>query len=441
MNSIVLEADLTWTGDEFTPRVQVAVDGDGRIEAVGALGRAPTHRLNRTALLPGFVNAHSHAFQRGLRGHGERFPAGTGSFWTWRQAMYGLVGSLDRPILRALSVQAFREMRDAGITTVGEFHYVHHDREEDFAFDEVVLAAAAEVGIRIVLLECFYATGAVGQPLQGAQRRFATASLEEFFRRLDRLNGALDPATQSLGAVAHSIRAATPAQIRAVYDESVRRGLPFHMHVEEQRREIEECRAVYGRTPMAVILDALDGRGDFTAVHCTHTTVEDMEAFLAGGGRVCLCPLTEGNLGDGIPALSPPHVTGGRLCLGSDSNARLAMLEDMRWLEYGQRLKGEIRGALADRDGNVGGTLLAAATTGGARALALDAGRIGPGAWGDFVVVDLDTPPLAGVSPARLLDGLIFGAGNEVIAGTFVGGHWRARGRGRLDGGRAGPHL
>ena len=239
MTDIVIEPDLTWTGEAFTPRVQIAVSGDGRIEAVGDLRRAPTHRLNRTALLPGFVNAHSHAFQRGLRGHGERFPAGTGSFWTWRQAMYGLVVSLDRPVLRALSVQAFREMRDAGITTVGEFHYVHHEREEDFAFDEVVLEAAAEVGIRLVFLECFYATGAVGQPLQGAQRRFATPSLDDFFGRLDRLSLALDPATQSLGAVAHSIRAATPAQIRAVYDEAVRRGLPFHVHVEEQRREIE----------------------------------------------------------------------------------------------------------------------------------------------------------------------------------------------------------
>ena len=441
MTGIVVEPDLTWTGEGFAPRVQIAVSGDGRIEAVGDLGRAPTHRLNRTALLPGFVNAHSHAFQRGLRGHGERFPAGTGSFWTWRQAMYGLVGSLDHAVLRALSVQAFREMRDAGITTVGEFHYVHHEREEDFAFDEVMLEAAAEVGIRIVLLECFYATGAVGQPLQGAQRRFATPSLDDFFGRLDRLSAALDPATQSLGAVAHSIRAATPSQIRAVYDEAVRRGLPFHMHVEEQRREIEECRAAYGRTPMAVILDALDGRGDFTAVHCTHTTAEDMEAFLATGGRVCLCPLTEGNLGDGIPSLSLPHATGGRLCLGSDSNARLAMLEDMRWLEYGQRLKGEIRGALADHDGDVAGVLLAAATTGGARALGIDAGRIRQGAWGDFVVVDLETPSLVGVAPARLLDALIFGAGNEVIAGTFVGGHWRARRRGRLDGGRAGTHL
>ena len=258
--------------------------------------------------------------------------------------------------------------------------------------------------------------------------------------RLDVLADHLDSTTQSLGCVAHSIRAATPAQIRAVYDESVRRALPFHIHVEEQRKEIEECRHAYGRAPMAVILDAL-GRGDFTAIHCTHTADRDMEAFLAAGGRVCLCPLTEGNLGDGIPALSLPHATGGRLCLGSDSNARLSMLEDMRWLEYGQRLKGEMRGALADRDGSVAQSLLEAATIGGSRALGLEVGRIAPGAWGDFAVVNLESPSLLGVAPARLLDALIFGAGNEVIAGTFVGGRWRESGRGSLDGGRAGQHL
>lgn len=425
--TIVIEAEQTWTGGAFAPGLQVAIGADGRIEAVGALGRVVTHRLTRSALLPGFVDSHSHAFQRGLRGQGERFPAGAGSFWTWREAMYGLVSSLDRESLHALSLQAFLEMRDAGITAVGEFHYVHHEHDEDYAFDEVVLRAAADAGIRIVFLQTFYATGAVGRPLEGAQRRFATPSLDEFFARLDVLAGRLDPATQTLGAVVHSIRAAGPDQIRAVYNEAARRRLPFHVHVEEQQKEIDECRAAYGRTPMAVIMDCLGGRGDFTAVHCTHTAPEDMGRFLAAGGRVCLCPLTEGNLGDGIPKLSLPHSTGGRLCIGSDSNARLAMLEDMRWLEYGQRLTGEMRGALCDAGGSVARTLLAAATTGGADALGIDAGRIAPGAWGDLVALNLDAPALAGVPPDRLLDGLIFGAGNEVIAGTFVGGCWRNR--------------
>ena len=377
------------------------------------------------ALLPGFVNTHSHAFQRGLRGYGELFPAGAGSFWTWREAMYALVASLDKASTYRLSLQAFLEMRDAGITSVGEFHYVHHERGEDYALDEVVLRAAADAGIRIVLLQTFYATGAVGRPLEGAQRRFATPSLDEFFTRVDALAGLLDPSTQSLGVVAHSIRAAHPDQIRAVYDEAGRRGVPFHIHVEEQRREIDECRTAYGRSPMAVILDALDGRGDFTAVHCTHTEPEDMARFLGAGGRVCLCPLTEGNLGDGIPPLPLP--VGGRMCIGSDSNARLGMLEDMRWMEYGQRLRGEMRGALPDSGGSVAKTLLAAATTGGATRSGSTPAGSRRGAWANFAAIDLDAPALTGVPAERLLDGLIFGAGNSVIAGTFVGGRWRGR--------------
>jgi formimidoylglutamate deiminase len=422
--SRVLEADLTWTGTRFEPGVQVAVGEDGRIEAAGKLGRSGAERLGGIALLPGFVDAHSHAFQRGLRGHGERFPAGAGSFWTWREAMYALVDSLDRASLRRLSAKAFGEMRDAGITTVGEFHYVHHERDGDFALDESVLQAAADVGIRIVLLYSYYATGAPGQPLRGPQRRFATPSIDGFWRQVDRLVPLLDPATQTLGVAPHSIRAASPDQIAVLHGEAVRRRLPVHLHVEEQRREIDESIAAYGRTPMAAILDAVQG-GAFTAVHCTHTTDPDMERFLAADGIACLCPLTEGNLGDGMPRLARAHSVGGRLALGTDSNNRLAMLEEMRWLEYGQRLRDELRGSLPDASGNVAPILLDAATNGGARALDVPAGRIASRCWADLVAVDLGAPPLAEVSAEHLLEALVFGAGNEVIAGTFVGGRWR----------------
>jgi formimidoylglutamate deiminase len=427
MTGTVIEAELTWSGARFEPGLQIAIGGDGRIKGVGASGSAEATRLPGIALLPGFVDTHSHAFQRGLRGHGEGFPAGAGSFWTWREAMYALVGSLDRASLRALSTRAFAEMRDAGITTVGEFHYVHHEREGDFALDEAVLEAAADVGIRIVLLYCYYATGAPGRPLEGSQRRFATPSVDGFWRQVDRLAGALDPATQTLGVAPHSIRAARPREIGEIHREAARRGLPFHMHVEEQRREIDESLAAYGAAPMAVILEALDG-GALTAVHCTHTAPADMERFLVAGGIACLCPLTEGNLGDGLPRLGPVHAAGGRLAIGTDSNLRLAMVEEMRWLEYGQRLRGELRGALPDSAGNVAPTLLGAATAGGARALGVTAGRIEPGCWADFAAVRLDASVLAGVPPERLLEAIVFGAGNEAIAGTYVGGKWRATG-------------
>ncbi|MFL5515524.1 MAG: amidohydrolase family protein, partial [Gemmatimonadales bacterium] len=179
MTEEVIEADLTWLDSGFRAGVRVRVDASGRIASAGEGGPPPTRRIRNAALLPGFVNTHSHAFQRALRGSGELFPAGSGSFWTWREAMYGLVERLDRDSLARICRQAFAEMRDAGTTAVGEFHYLHHDRPGDFAFDEVVLAAAADVGIRIVLLQTYYATGGIGRPLTGGQRRFSTQSVEE----------------------------------------------------------------------------------------------------------------------------------------------------------------------------------------------------------------------------------------------------------------------
>jgi formimidoylglutamate deiminase len=339
--------------------------------------------------------------------------------------MYALVESLDHAALRRISAQAFAEMRDAGITTVGEFHYVHHEREGDFALDEAIVEAAADAGVRLVLLYSFYATGAPGRPLAGGQRRFSTPTVDEFWRQLDWLATRLDPASQTLGVAPHSIRAASPSQIRQIHQEAARRGLPVHLHVEEQRREIEESLAAYGRTPMAAILDAVED-APFTAIHCTHTAEPDMDRFLAAGGTVCLCPLTEGNLGDGIPSLTQPHAMGGRLAIGTDSNNRLAMLEEMRWLEYGQRLHGELRGALPDARGDVAPTLLAAATAGGADALGVPAGRIAAGQWADFVAIDLGAPSLVEVPAQQLLPAVVFGAGNEAVAGTYVGGRWRA---------------
>jgi formimidoylglutamate deiminase len=430
-----LEAELVWTGTEFEEGIRISLTADGRIAAVGPVDQStpasaalPIERLPGIALLPGFVDAHSHAFQRGLRGRGESFPAGAGSFWTWREAMYALVDSLDPTTLRRLSARAFNEMRDAGITTVGEFHYVHHHREGDFALDEAIVAAAADAGIRMVLLYSFYATGAPGRPLAGGQRRFATPSVGQFWRQLDLVAQHLDPTVHTVGVAPHSIRAAGPDEIGEIYREGRRRAMPVHLHVEEQRREIEESLAAYGRTPMAVVLDAT-GDAPFTAVHCTHTSPEDMKRFLAAGGTVCLCPLTEGNLGDGIPRLAQAHEVGHRLALGTDSNNRLAMLEEMRWLEYGQRLAGELRGGLPDPRGDVAPILLATATSGGADALGVPAGRFAPGLWADAVAIELTAPTLAEVPRQELLPALVFGAGNEVIAGTYVGGRWRPSSR------------
>jgi formiminoglutamate deiminase len=421
----VIEADLTWTGTTFESGIQIRIGMDGRIVEVGKLGAASADRLRDRALLPGFISSHSHAFQRGLRGRGETFPAGTGSFWTWREAMYALVSRLGPEEFQSLCLQTFREMRTAGLTTVGEFHYFHHGPGgDDWSFDELVLRAAAEAGIRIVFIQSYYRTGAVGKPLQGGQLRFHTPSPAEYWEQVDRLAPLLDPRRQTLAASVHSLRAASLEDLREVYDEARRRDLPFHIHVEEQRKEIEETLSVYGKRPMALLLDTLGTATDVTAVHCTHTDADDMQRFVAGGGTVCFCPLTEGNLGDGVAAVPHLRDLNGPICLGSDSNARISTLEEMRWLEYVQRLACERRGVLRNSDGSLARVLLEAATAGGARALGLDAGRIAPGAWADFAAVDLTARTLAGWEPDTLLDSLIFGAAEEAIAGTCVGGEW-----------------
>jgi len=422
----MIEADLTWTGARFETGIQIAVGEDGRIAEVGPLGRSADLRLHGRALLPGFVSAHSHAFQRGLRGRGETFPAGAGNFWTWREAMYDLVQRLDADELRALSLQTFREMRATGITTVGEFHYVHHRDPDavDFAFDDVVLAAAREAGIRIAFIQSYYKTGAVGQPLEGGQRRFGCPSPEVYWEQMERLAARLNPRRETLAASVHSLRAAKVEDLAAIYDEARRRDLPFHIHVEEQRREIDEVIAYYGQRPMALLLETLGTATDITAVHCTHTDPEEMDRYLSMGGTVCLCPLTEGNLGDGIANVTKARPRSGAFCLGSDSNARISPIEEMRWMEYAQRLSTESRGVVRDRAGNVAPLLLQAATAGGAKALSVDAGRIETGLWADFAAIALDSPLIAGWTPETLLESVIFGATEEVVAATCVGGEW-----------------
>ena len=431
----VLAAELTWNGEAFLPGMAVWIDAEGRIDRLVRVdeqqlsgdrqGPASVLRLPGVALLPGFVDAHSHAFQRALRGQGERFATGSGSFWTWREAMYALVDSLTPERLFDLSLDAFREMRRAGITCVGEFHYVHHSASGgDFVGDEAVLAAGREAGIRLVLLQTYYRTGGIGGPLQGAQRRFETRSLGEYWDQMDHLAGCVHGPTQSLGVVAHSIRAVPLPELRGLLAESRRQELPFHLHCEEQRQEIAECRAAYGKRPLELLLEQPGGLEGVTAVHLTHSRPDQLRRFVAAGGRACVCPLTEANLGDGIPGLAAVPEAHGSLCLGTDSNTRISMMEEMRWLEYGQRLRTESRGVLTDADGGMGRRLLDAATRGGAASLGQVAGRIVPGAWADLAALDLGAPTLAPGLQELGLAGFLFGSGEDVIVNSCVGGEW-----------------
>ena len=420
----MIQPELTWTGKRFEPDIQIVITADGMLGAVGSTSGSPpdevTHWPGR-AVLPGMVNAHSHAFQRGLRGRGEQFPQGTGSFWSWRETMYELVTAMDEAAMYDVSRRAFAEMLSAGITTVGEFHYLHHDdSNQGYALDASVLRAAADVGIRIVLLQVFYRTGGFGRPLKGGQQRFRTSSGDAHWAQFDSLSETVDPVTQTLGVAAHSIRAVSLDDLAALHEEAKRRDLVFHMHVEEQPAEIEACEAAYGSRPMAVLNERLEIDARFCAVHCTHTAPSDMEAFLAAGGSVCLCPLTEANLGDGVP--DGRGIPAGRIALGTDSNLRISFVDEMRWMEYAQRIATESRGVFVDESGGCAAALWHTATVNGARALGVNAGVLKAGAAADLIALDLTAPTLTGWTPETLLDSFIFGSGNEAIAEVWVGG-------------------
>ncbi len=491
----VIEAELTWVGGEFRRGVRVLVGADGRIVEVrggGARGgddatkrpgeagaAARVVRLAGRALLPGFVNAHSHAFQRALRGRTQHFPAGAGDFWSWREAMYAWVRDCSVETFREVCRRAFEEMRAAGFTTVGEFHYLHHadaDRR-DFALDDALIEAAEQAGIRLVLIGAYYAAGGIGRPLGEGQRRFATCGVDAFVAHLEGLaegrhvgrqagagapgcqpgaagphaahgqpgavgphdsRGRLSSISESRGRLfptangsgiaiaAHSIRAVPADDLLRLREAARRRGWMFHMHIEEQPAEIEQCVAALGVTPMRWVLDHADVGPDFVVVHATHTQREALEAYLERGGRVCICPITEADLGDGIADVPAVNRRAAALSIGSDSNIRIDPTEELRWLEYVQRLRLGRRGVLRDERGAVARRLLEIGTTGGAAALGIAAGRIEPGRFADFAVVDLEHPALADVDEAGLPEAILFGAGRECIVGSIVGGAWDA---------------
>ncbi len=421
----VVQADLTLLGDQFEPDVRIEINADGTLGRVGKIDLQPTLRLERQAILPGMVNVHSHAFQRALRGRAEVFTKDRGTFWSWRDEMYKLASELDAESFHEVCVLCFSELLRAGITTVGEFHYLHRDTTGDgYPFDELVLSAAKEVGIRLVLLNACYLTGDTGAPLGPLQKRFGSTSADRFLSQTEALASRLDGRTQSLGLVAHSVRAVPIDDIVRLHRRARSGQLVFHMHVEEQRAEIETCLRKYRMRPMEMLLDRLEIGDEFTAVHCTHTHPEDLLRFIEAGGHVCICPLTEANLGDGMAPARLVWDHGGRVSIGTDSNLRIDFNEELRLLEYAQRLLSESRGVFVSTGGSVASGLWSTATVAGAEALSVNAGSIQSGRWADLITIDLDAPALSGWTRDTLLTSFILGADSRVVRRVCVAGAW-----------------
>ena len=379
--------EFAWVGRAVAREVRIEVHA-GRIVAMApGSPPAPGDTRLRGLVLPGFANAHSHAFHRALRG---RVPGG-GTFWTWREAMYDLANRIDPDQYHALARAVYAEMALAGVTCVGEFHYLHHapgghryaDANE---LGHRVMAAAAEAGLRITLLDTLYLSSTVdGAPLAGAQLRFGDGDVDGWWGR----RAAIDrPAHALIGAAAHSVRAAAD-QLKAFAD--LVEGTPTHIHLSEQRAENEACLARYCRTPTAV-LEAAGLWGPWvTAVHATHLSAPDIASLGRDTVRVCVCPTTERDLGDGIGPARALADAGSALCLGSDSHAVIDLVEEARALEADERLRAESRGHFTTAE------LLDAATLHGHVSLGwYDAGTLAPGQRADLVAVRLDTVRAAG---------------------------------------------
>ncbi|MCD2191944.1 formimidoylglutamate deiminase [Actinomycetospora endophytica] len=387
-----------WTGPGAT-RHGVLVDVEhGRITGVVPDVDHPPDGVDvlRGLVLPGLANGHSHAFHRMLRSRTQR---DHGSFWTWRELMYRAAHQLDPTTYHELATAVFTEMALAGITAVGEFHYVHHDRDGT-AYDDpnamgvALIEAARTVGIRLTLLDTCYLSSDVDRaPLGPAQRRFGDGSGDAWGARVENLHQRFSGADDVVvGAALHSVRAVPLEHIPAVTGWAQAHSAPLHVHVAEQTAEVERCRAVHGCSPVALLRDAGVLGPRTTAVHATHLGPADIADLRESGTGVCFCPTTERDLGDGIgPASALLAAPSGPLSLGSDSHAVVDLLEEARAVELDERLCRRQRGVI-DAD-----TLLRCATEYGHRALGRpDAGTITPGARADLIAIDLTTVRTAG---------------------------------------------
>ncbi|ODT65201.1 MAG: formimidoylglutamate deiminase [Pelagibacterium sp. SCN 63-23] len=402
----------------------VTIDVDGSSIGTVATG-GPVHRAGRRACVPGIVNLHSHAFQRGMAGLAERRSGNKDSFWTWRDVMYRFLDRLSPEDCRAVAAMAYVEMLESGFTRVVEFHYLHHDVDGRPYADigemaGQIAAAAAETGIGLTLLPVLYQYGNFGRsPAGHGQRRFLN-DLDAFSRLLDASRKHLSSLPgANIGVAPHSLRAVDKPALDAVV--ALGHGGPIHMHIAEQPREVADSVAFSGARPVEWLLGNADVNADWCLIHATHMTGAETTGLAATGAVAGLCPVTEANLGDGIFAGSEWAGNGGSYGVGSDSNVAIGLVPELRLLEYSQRLKAGGRNMLADRFDSTGRSLFERAHAGGNRAADVSGG-LETGLPASFVVLDLDTPALVSRGHDDVLDGWIFGHDRSPITSVVVNG-------------------
>ncbi|MBS1843892.1 MAG: formimidoylglutamate deiminase [Actinobacteria bacterium] len=415
--------EYAWLGgDAATAGVVIGIEGERIVTVrIGCAEPPEGATVLPGYTLPGLANAHSHAFQRAFRGRTE---AGRGTFWTWRERMYEAASRLDPDSYFALARATFGEMALAGVTGVGEFHYVHHapdgtPYEDPNAMGAAVIAAAREAGIRITLIDTCYLHGGIGEEVTEEQRRFSDGSVEAWVGRVD----ALESGTAvRVGAAIHSVRAVAPEEASVVAAWANERGVPLHAHVSEQPAENVACQTTYGRTPTELLAEAGALSERFAAIHVTHPTDADRALLGEARATVCLCPTTERDLADGIGPAAALREAGTRLAVGSDSQAVIDILEETRAIELDERL------ARLERGNQEAAALLAAATEDGHRAIGWpETGAIERGRFADLVNLSAGGARLAGIAPATAAASIVFAATAADVTNVIVGGEFVVR--------------
>jgi len=414
------------TSSGWEKDVNVAVDQNGMIESIEAGAKGGT--LISGIAIPAVPNIHSHAHQRLMVGLAERAGPGTDSFWTWRETMYGFALKLSPDDLEAVAAQAYVEMLKAGFSCVGEFQYLHH-QPDGSPYDEPAemslrcISAAEQAGIAITLLPTLYNySGFGGLASTAGQCRFVNDAEHflEIYGTLKAVCGA-NP-LRRLGISPHSLRAVTPELLNAVLD-GIDDEARVHIHVAEQTKEVDDCLAWSGKRPVEFLLDQFEVSSRWCAIHATHMTAGETQRLAQAGAIAGLCPTTEANLGDGIFPADSFMKQGGAIAIGSDSQITISPAEDLRMLEYSQRLRDRTRNALASGAGaSTGRSLLDAVLIGGAACLDQSMGAIAVGKRCDIAVLDEAHPAMTGRAGDAALDTWIFSAGNAAVKDVIVGG-------------------
>jgi formimidoylglutamate deiminase len=458
--------ELIYARDRFLSGHALVSDANGtivRIVEAHALNGEKRLNLPRRVLLPGMVNAHSHAFQRVLRGRTEYRSSNHDSFWTWREMMYSAATRLAPEDIYDASRMAFLEMALGGITTVGEFHYLHH-QSDGTPYDDAnllakeVIRAARDVGLRIALLRVAYARAGFETEANPRQARFIEADVDGYLKNLDALlssvrsptvreGRAKHPGSEEaevalpdgrasdtvwIGVAPHSVRAVHLNYLKQVIAYANEHDLKVHMHVAEQPAEVSACVAEYGRTPISLLHTEGLLSERFTAVHAIHATPKAIADFAGSGATVCACPTTERNLGDGVVPADEYQKRGVAICLGTDSHTQIDLLEDARELEYHlrlQKLERIILGArpssaasVAEDASDTARYLFDCATKNGARSIGAPNGELAAGKPADFFTVDLDDPSISGASTGDLLSAIVFSSSRAAVREVVIEG-------------------